>query len=148
MRTLYTSSEDAEEAFYNAIGHGDIDALMNVWAEDEEIVCIHPTGQRITGVGAIRESWQAIFGDNARFSMQARCLVRWESMLLCIHSVIETLYVGDEPMPHAQMLTTNVYQRGADGWRLLVHHATPASEADHEGADFADDFGGGERTLH
>ena len=56
MSTIYTTTEDAEEAFYDAIGRGDLDALMAIWSEDEEIVCIHPTGQRMDGHAAIRES--------------------------------------------------------------------------------------------
>ena len=68
MSTLFTTPEDAEEAFYDAIGRADLDALMNVWAEDEEIVCIHPTGQRLVGARAIRESWRTIFSGNQRLT--------------------------------------------------------------------------------
>ena len=60
MSTIYTSAEEAEDAFYEAIGRGDIDAIMQVWSDEEEIVCIHPTGQRIDGHTAIRESWRAV----------------------------------------------------------------------------------------
>ena len=49
MSDILTSPEDAEEAFYEAISRADLDALMNLWAEDEEIVCIHPGGQPLHG---------------------------------------------------------------------------------------------------
>jgi hypothetical protein len=45
----FATPEDVETAFYEAIARADLVALMSVWADDEEIVCIHPTGQRLTG---------------------------------------------------------------------------------------------------
>ena len=53
-----------------------LDALMAIWSEDEEIVCIHPTGQRMDGHAAIRESWRSIFESNPRFSVHIRSKVR------------------------------------------------------------------------
>ena len=72
MSVIYTSAEDAEQAFYEAIGRGDLDALMSVWADDEEIVCIHPTGQRLRGPLAIRESWRSIFAGNSRLTVHLK----------------------------------------------------------------------------
>ena len=39
---LLSSAEDVENAFYDAIARADLESLMALWAEDEEIVCIHP----------------------------------------------------------------------------------------------------------
>ncbi len=128
MSSIYTTSEDAEEAFYDAMSRGDLDTLMGVWADDEEIVCIHPTGQCLTGHRAIRESWQEIFSSNTRFSVRIKHSVRWKGALLAVHSVVEYLYVGDEPTPHGPMLSTNVFQRGAHGWRLLSRHTSAAAD--------------------
>jgi ketosteroid isomerase-like protein len=147
MTVIFTSAEDAEEAFYEAIGRTDLEALMSVWADDDEIVCIHPTGQRLTGPAAIRESWQAIFANNPRLSVRATPSVRWKGVMLDVHSVIETLYLGDEPIAHGPMLSTNVFQRGPDGWRLLSRHTSAAAD---DGSSEAGAAGGSSRphTLH
>ena len=147
MSIIFTTAEDAEEAFYEAIGRGDLEALMNVWADDDEIVCIHPTGQRLSGPTAIRDSWRAIFANNPRLSVRVQAVVRWKGVMLDVHSVVETLYLGGEPTPHGPMLSTNVFQRGANGWRLLAHHTSAAADGS------ASEFSGGEdanrmRTLH
>jgi ketosteroid isomerase-like protein len=148
MNPIFTSAEDAEKAFYEAIGRGDVDALMSAWADDEEIVCIHPTGQRLTGSAAIHDSWQTIFANNPRFTVHTKSKVKWESVLLAVHSVVETLYLGDEMTPHGPMLTTNVFLRGANGWRLLSHHSSAAASA----SEGVEDAGAGQesrvRTLH
>ena len=47
--TAFPTSQDAENAFYDALERADLDAMMAVWAEDEEIVCVHPTGPRLAG---------------------------------------------------------------------------------------------------
>ena len=129
MNVIFTSAEDAEEAFYDAIGRGDIEALMSVWADDDEIVCIHPTGQRLTGPLAIRDSWHAIFENNPRLTVRVTHSLRWKGAMLDVHSVVETLYLGDESAPHGPMLSTNVFQRGPTGWRLLAHHTSAAADA-------------------
>ena len=108
MSVIYTSAEDAEQAFYEAIGRGDLDTLMSVWADDEEIVCIHPTGQRLTGADAIRESWRSIFANNPRLMVRLSRGIRWNGMLLSVHNVVETLYIGEERKPHGPMLATSV----------------------------------------
>ena len=35
------SPDDVEAALYEALQRGDIEALMAVWADDDEIVCVH-----------------------------------------------------------------------------------------------------------
>lgn len=144
MTPLFASAEDAESAFYEAIARADLEALMAVWADDEEIVCIHPTGQRLRGSAAIRENWRGIFTNNPRLTVRISHSVRWSGMLLAVHSVVETLFVGDDRTPHGPMLATNVFQRGAHGWRLLSHHASAAVDVEDGNGESNDSL----RTLH
>lgn len=125
---IFTSPDDAEEAFYDAISRADLDALMGVWSEDEDIVCIHPTGQRLVGHPSIRESWRSVFDNNQRFRVHLKHSMRWKGVLHAVHSVVEILYLGDDATPHGPMLSTNVYQRGANGWRLLMRHTSAGTE--------------------
>ena len=76
MSDILTTPDDAEEIFYDAIARADLDALMNLWAEDEEIICIHPGGQPLSGHHAIRESWQQIFASNPHFRVHIQRSVR------------------------------------------------------------------------
>lgn len=130
MIVIFATPEDVEAAFYEAIARADLSALMSVWAEDEEIVCIHPSGQRLTGADAIRDSWRSIFANNPRLMVRLSRGLRWSGMLLSVHNVVETLYIGDERKPQGPMLATNVFQRGATGWRLLAHHSSTAADRD------------------
>lgn len=149
MITVFASPEDVETTFYDAIARADLIALMSVWADDEEIVCIHPTGQRLIGTAAIRESWRSIFANNERLQVRLSRGLRWNSMLVAVHNVVETLYIGDEQQAHGPLLATNVFQRGASGWRLLAHHSSTAADrelADKRAASERD--GKTQRILH
>jgi len=46
---IFPTAQDAETAFYEALERCDLDGMMAVWAEDEDILCVHPTGGRLTG---------------------------------------------------------------------------------------------------
>lgn len=127
MRITFATAEEVEDAFYEAIRRGDLEALMSIWADDEETVCIHPTGQRLTGSAAIRDSWRAIFANNPRFTVKIERKVCWKSVLLCVHNIVESLQLGNDLMPHGPMLSTNVFQCGVNGWRMLSRHTSAAS---------------------
>ena len=58
---IFTSPQDAAQAFYQAFEAKDVDAMMATWADDEEIVCVHPGGARLVGYEAVRASWERIF---------------------------------------------------------------------------------------
>ena len=44
---LHASPEDCEAQFYEALRDGDLERVMAVWADDDEIVCVHPGGARV-----------------------------------------------------------------------------------------------------
>lgn len=124
---LHASPDDAEIAFYEALQQGDVEALIAVWSEDEETVCIHPTGVQLVGLGPIRESWRSIF-STTQLRLSSTLVAHWQGMLFAIHHLVETFYLGDNETPHGPFLVTHVYSRGAHGWRLITRHASTAGE--------------------
>jgi ketosteroid isomerase-like protein len=125
-KTIFATPQDVEAAFYEALARGDLESMMAVWAEDEEIVCIHPGSGRINGYAAIKESWAQVFGNGQRLNVRYTLQSRHQDPLTSVHSVIEDIALQTEPNQHAPIIATNIYVRGAMGWRMLVHHASPA----------------------
>lgn len=123
----FATPEDLEQAFYEALAKGDIAALMALWSEDEETVCVHPTGVQLLGLNLIRESWRGIFAA-AKLRVQPQSVAHWHGMLLSVHHLVETLFVGDDPAPHGPLYVTHIYSRGAHGWRLVGRHASAAGD--------------------
>jgi ketosteroid isomerase-like protein len=128
-RSTFPTPQDAETAFYEALERADLEAMMEVWAEDEEIVCIHPGGPRLTGYEQVRESWAQMFKSRQRLQVHLSNPVYVKGMMLSIHSLHENIAVAGEPKARPPMVATNVYLRTGNGWRLLVHHASPAPAA-------------------
>ena len=62
---LLASPDDTEAQFYEALQHADLDHLMALWADDEEVACVHPGGPRIVGLAAIRAAFEAVFQRGA-----------------------------------------------------------------------------------
>ena len=123
----FASSTEAEAGFYLALERGDLDAMLDVWAEDEEIVCIHPGGPRIAGAADVFESWRQIFAGGGRIALWRSHLSITRGPMFAIHSLYEHIPSGPgESYP--PIAVTNIYVRGALGWRMLVHHASPTPE--------------------
>jgi ketosteroid isomerase-like protein len=121
------SPEDIEQQFYEALQHGDIERLMAVWSDDEEISCVHPGGPRVVGAGAIRAAFESIFANGA-VDAHPEKVRRLQTLSCAVHSVLERIQVMTTEGPQAAwVVATNVYLKGAQGWRLVSHHASPGS---------------------
>ncbi|MBK8064823.1 MAG: nuclear transport factor 2 family protein [Betaproteobacteria bacterium] len=125
-QSSFPTPQDAENAFYDALERADLEAMMAVWAEDEEIVCVHPGGPRLAGHRAVRESWRGIFAGGGGMQVHVTQLVATEAVMLAVHSVQENFAVSGEKRRIAPAVATNVYIKTAAGWRMVVHHASPA----------------------
>ena len=125
-KALFASPQDAESAFYEALTKSDLDAMMAVWADDDDIYCVHPNGARLSGVERVRESWRQIFASGQTLRFQLREQQHVQGMMLSVHSVYEYITVTGEPRPRAPVIATNVFLRTERGWRMVAHHASPA----------------------
>jgi len=129
-KALFPTPQDCEAAFYDAFTRSDLDAMMAVWADDDDIYCVHPQGPRVAGVERVRESWRQVFasGQTLRFQLRDQQYVR--GMMISVHSVYEHIAVAGAPRSQAPMMVaTNIYMRTERGWRMVAHHASPAPAA-------------------
>ena len=150
-KTLHPTPEAVEQAFYDALEAGDVDALMSVWSDDDEIVCIHPGGPRLVGHEAISASWREILG-NGPITVRPSEPQILRGSLVSVHSILSRVMalVRTEGQPAAgaqqavavNILVTHVYFKGADGWRMVLHHASVTPQ---EAETFAGPTAG---TLH
>jgi uncharacterized protein (TIGR02246 family) len=119
------SPDEVEARFYEALQNGDLEALMAVWAEDEEIVCVHPGGGRVVGVAAIRASFAALFARGG-VPVQPTQVRRLAWVGGALHHLAERIDIRHaEGVQTAWVLATNVYVKSAQGWRMVAHHASP-----------------------
>lgn len=140
--------EQAEDAFYAALESADLEAMMAVWSDDENIVCIHPHGPRLSGTQEVRNSWRQILENSPPMSFRVDGLNSVCNEELAIRFVNEHIHINANVEPEFTILATNVFQRTVDGWRLILHHASPTPEALQTIIDNSQDEDAGDATLH
>ncbi|HUP98402.1 MAG TPA: nuclear transport factor 2 family protein [Usitatibacter sp.] len=141
---LFPTPDEAEIAFYEAFERADLAAMMAVWGESDDVVCIHPTGPRLQGFEAVRQSWAQIFTNGSRLRIRTADVRKFDGDTVAVRSVVELLTApGGQGTPQS-VLATNVYALGDGGWRLMVHHASPVPEA----AAPAEETPAASHTLH
>ncbi len=125
---VFATPDEAETAFYEALELGDIELLMRAWADDEDIVCIHPGGDRLIGAHAVRSSWQEILASGT-LPVRPLRVHAMQSMMSSVHTLVEQLTVDSREGTHTvNCYATNVFHNGPSGWRLVLHHSSQAPD--------------------
>ena len=128
--TLGGTPDDVEQAFYEALNNADIERIMACWAEEDDIVCVHPGGQRLIGTGAIRSGFEAMFARGA-VPVRTGRVHKIAALASAVHHLVECVAVQ---MPQGEqtawITATNVYHKTPQGWRMVVHHASPSAGED------------------
>ncbi len=126
---IFPTAQDAETAFYEALERADLELMMSVWSEDEEIVCVHPGGQRLVGQDQVRDSWRQIFAAGTRARLHVTQQLAIAGSMVAVHSLHENFSVPGEKRALQPVVATNVYLRTAAGWCMIAHHGSPAPGA-------------------
>lgn len=127
--TVGGSADDIESSFYEAMQTGNLDKLMACWSDEDDIVCVHPGGPRLIGSAAIRAAFERLFA-NGTINAKPEQVCKVESLTSAMHNVVERIAIlTNEGAQEALVVTTNVYQRTPQGWRMVAHHASPGTAA-------------------
>ncbi len=122
---ILNSSTEAEDAFYTAFSNGNPGAMREIWLDADFTSCVHPMGDRLAGTTAILKSWETILKNTRDIIIEISDLKIYSRQQLAIHTLIENIHSLDNPEQIHRFLATNIYQQIADGWKLILHHASP-----------------------
>ncbi|MFK7995206.1 MAG: nuclear transport factor 2 family protein [Granulosicoccus sp.] len=136
MSKQFSTPEEAEAAFYDAIEKADLAALDSVWSQDENIVCVHPGASRIEGRAAVMDSFEQMFADAPILDFSIVDTLYTGNESLAIHLVREEIALDGQVV--SIMVSTNIYKIEDGGWRMLLHHASP--EPDTAFSDELEDY--------
>jgi ketosteroid isomerase-like protein len=113
--------------FYRCLETLDMACMDGLWLHEEWVRCIHPGWDVLEGWEAIRESWEQIFSGTKWIRVAptaVRIRVLGDVAIVACSENITTTSDGDLGVAVAQ--ATNVFHRTEEGWRMVVHHASPA----------------------
>jgi len=120
----HATSIEAEQAFYAAIEQADLTQMMQLWANTDLVVCIHPMGVCLRGVTAIAQSWREIFSKGPRMGITLSDLNWQRTGDLAVHTLCEHVTIAGRHQPATPVLVTNIYQFLDDRWQIILHHAS------------------------
>ncbi len=110
----------ANRAFYQAFNLRDVTAMEAVWADRDDIVCVHPGWGALRGKEHVLGSWNSILS-----SLESPQITGTDET---VHLVGNTAFVvcneavdGEPP----QLVATNVFVLAGESWLLVHHHASP-----------------------
>jgi uncharacterized protein (TIGR02246 family) len=124
MNSIFTTPQDAEDAYYDAIDEKDLETLMAVWEASDEVLCLLPMMAAQRGKDAIRKQWEPLMQGEVVLDIQTKHLAWIETPDLAIH-LIEELVQNPGQNTSQPVYATNIFRRTEQGWRLLMHQNSP-----------------------
>jgi len=124
----------ANNDFYSAFEKLDIKEMEKVWAKGADIQCGHPGWRILRGWGPVMESWKRIFENTPAIqfmltdmSVQIHGTLAWVTLYENLNSKLEGQDVS------ATILTTNIFQKDDEGWRMIHHHGSSVAQQAPQG---------------
>jgi ketosteroid isomerase-like protein len=116
----------ANARFYRAFEALDAEAMESVWAHGEHVKCAHPGWPLLVGWAAVRDSWRRIFAstEEMRFTVGAVAVVVGADLawVTCTENILSDVRGR---VAVTSLLATNLFERSAEGWLMVHHHASP-----------------------
>ena len=129
MPQTYTTPQEAEDEFYDALEEGDLERLLSVWADTDDVCCLLPMYPMIQGRKGIEDVFSHLFAHGQGVELSVAHLNWIETDDIAIHQVEETIQKvppGTQPPP--PFYGTNIYRKDSHGWRLIVHQNAPTPQ--------------------
>lgn len=115
---------------YAAFEAGDLDRMEAVWDDAEDVSCIHPGWPLLRGRSRVLRSWSVIMANTNYiqfFLTGVHTVVDDDiAVVTCEENILTSVADPDGALSEsAKVVSTNVFRRRADGWRLWLHHGSP-----------------------
>jgi ketosteroid isomerase-like protein len=127
----------ANAEYYAAFEVLDLDAMSHIWEHSDRASVTHPGWPTLRGWARVIGSWEAIFANTGyiQFVLTDEVItvvddVAWVTLdenILQASGSEAGAGMDTEELSGAHIAATNLYLRGEEGWRMLLHHGSPVS---------------------
>ncbi len=125
--------QEANDAFYDAFESLEIQKMDEIWIKKDHVKCVHPGWDIRIGWPDVRDSWVLIFNHTIKIKFSV-CLLD-----LCVRGGLawticnESIATQDkDKWVDGRIISTNLFERHDDGWRMIHHHGSPLLSLDTE----------------
>jgi ketosteroid isomerase-like protein len=117
---------EASRRFYaglNSMANGDAGPLAKIWLHDETVTAMHPVGGRQVGWTAVRETFEQVarLASDGKIELKDQ-LIRIIGDVAYEAGIEHGRFTLAEENLTIEHRVTNIYQREADGWKMIHHH--------------------------
>ncbi len=118
----FVTPSETEAAFYQAFSNANLDEMKTIWLDSPGVICIHPMAQRIVGYRLVIGSFLGMFKNQGPLNAVIENVETMQTSDLSVHTGVEVLH---QDAMEFRMQVTNIYRSTEDGWRMVLHHASP-----------------------
>jgi ketosteroid isomerase-like protein len=120
----------ANAELYAAFEAGDIERMDAVWDEVDDVRCVHPGWPLLTGRSRVMRSWSVLLANTNYiqfFLTEVEASVDGDlAVVTCEENILTGIEDPEGGLGGSQkVVSTNVFRRRPDGWRLWMHHGSP-----------------------
>ena len=128
-KKIYATPFEAENAFYDALENLDVDAMMDVWASDDTVVCVLPFSERHHGQDEVLQGWLDYFCTLEPVKVQLHQPQYTHGPRLAVHVLYQHSHTSHGNHPTPTLVVTNIYKKTGEGWEMIMHQASPLEPA-------------------
>ena len=127
----------ANAELYAAFEDGDVDRMEAVWDDADDVVCVHPGWPMLRGRARVLRSWSVIMANTNYiqfFLTGVDAVIDADTAVVtCEENILTAVADPDGALSQsAKVVSTNVFRRRGDGWRLWLHHGSPVMAPSEE----------------
>lgn len=112
--------------FYKALGSRDLELMGTVFVHEDRAGCMHPGWIMLKGWEAIRQSWENVFDPQDQLEIKLHNLtVELEGDAAWVTCIQELNYINRDPVMQNVSVSTNIFEKNGDGWKMVIHQASP-----------------------
>ena len=129
---LRAEAEAANAELYAAFEAADLDRMHALWDGADHpddaaaVTCVHPGWDALHGRERVLRSWALIMANTSYiqfFLTDVRVsVVGSTAVVTCTENILTSV---TDSGGDARVVSTNVFHRRGDAWRLTVHHGSP-----------------------
>lgn len=119
------------QSVYDAIEGGDIDLMQSLWADRDDVVCVHPGAEPLRGRAAVSRSWSMVMANTGyiQFFLTDLSVAFSDdttAVVTCTENVLaEAEGESADTFAGGKAVATNVFVRDRRGWLLWMRHSSP-----------------------
>jgi hypothetical protein len=112
-----------------------------VWDDADDVRCIHPGWPVLTGRARVMRSWSVLMANTTYIQFFLTDVAASVDGDLAVVSCEENILTGVDDADgglggNAKVVSTNIFRRRDDGWRVWLHHGSPVlAPSSNDGGD-------------